>query len=129
MTKTVKIISTVLIAMLLVAMFASVAYATEEDRGPESVLSGLKNPDYSDQTDIQKLGSRIVGVIQIAGVVIAVVVILVIGIKYVIGSAEEKAEYKKTMIPYIVGAILIFAGATIVNVLYSMIIGLNSTDE
>ena len=127
MKKSVKIISTVLIAIMLIAMFSSVAYAAEN--GPESALDALKQPDYSDQNDIQNLGKRIVGVIQIAGVVIAVVVILVIGIKYVIGSAEEKAEYKKTMIPYIVGAILIFAGATIVNVLYSMIIGLNETAE
>ena len=37
-----------------------------------------------------------------------------------IGSAEEKAEYKKTMIPYLVGAILIFASTTIVNVVYNM---------
>ena len=27
------------------------------------------------------------------------------------GSAEEKAEYKKTFIPYIVGAALIFAAS------------------
>ena len=58
------------------------------------------------------------------GVIVAVVIILIIGIKYMVGSAEEKAEYKKTMIPYIVGAVLIFAGATIVNAVYNIITGL-----
>ena len=33
---------------------------------------------------------------------------------------EEKAENKKTMIPYLVGAILIFASTTIVNVVYNI---------
>ena len=34
------------------------------------------------------------------------------------GSAEEKAEYKKTMIPYLVGAILIFAASNLASMIY-----------
>jgi len=41
------------------------------------------------------------------------------------GSAEEKAEYKKTMIPYVVGAVLIFASTTIVNIVYQLANSLN----
>ncbi len=37
-----------------------------------------------------------------------------------IGSASEKAEYKKTMIPYVVGAVLVFAGTSLVKVIYSL---------
>ena len=48
------------------------------------------------------------------------ILLLVIGIKYMMGSASEKAEYKKTMIPYIVGAVLIFAGTSLVRVIYSL---------
>ena len=55
-----------------------------------------------------------------ANVNVAVVILLVLGIKYMMGSAEEKAEYKKSMIPYIVGAVLIFASTTIVGVVYDM---------
>ena len=39
------------------------------------------------------------------------------------GSAEEKAEYKKTMIPYLVGAILVFAASTIANFVYNFVSG------
>ena len=63
------------------------------------------------------------GIIQVVGVVIAVLVLMVLGVKYMMGSAEEKAEYKKTMIPYIVGAILIFAAATIANAIYNFASG------
>ena len=52
--------------------------------------------------------------------VISVVMIAVLGIKYMMGSAEEKAEYKKTMIPYIVGALLVFAGTSLVKVVYQL---------
>ena len=42
------------------------------------------------------------------------------GIKYMMGSAEEKAEYKKVMLPYIIGAVLIFAGVNIASAIYKM---------
>ena len=69
---------------------------------------------------ITKVGGNIVNIIQVVGIVIAVIVLLVIGIKYMMGSASEKAEYKKTMIPYLVGAVLVFAGTSLVKVIYSL---------
>ena len=53
------------------------------------------------------------GIIQVVGTIIAVGVLMVIGIKYMMGSAEEKAEYKKTMLPYIIGAVILFAAVNI----------------
>ena len=37
------------------------------------------------------------------------------------GSLEEKAEYKKTMIPYLVGAIIVIAAPTLAKGIFSMI--------
>ena len=42
-----------------------------------------------------------------------------LGIKYMMGSASEKAEYKKTMIPYVVGVVLLFSAAIIVQIIQS----------
>lgn len=123
MKKSLKVVSILLLVAMMLVMFTGIVNAAGS--GPADVLDSMKSPDYSDQGEITTLGQRIVGIIQVVGVVIAVVVILVIGIKYLIGSAEEKAEYKKTMIPYLVGAVLVFAGATIVNVVYNVVIGLN----
>ena len=44
--------------------------------------------------------------------------LLIIGIKYILGSVEEKAEYKQTMWPYVLGAVLIFAGAAVTDIIY-----------
>ena len=38
-----------------------------------------------------------------------------------LGSAEEKANYKQTMIPYIIGVILVFSSSTLVNAIYKAI--------
>ena len=49
---------------------------------------------------------------------------MILGIKYMIGSVEEKAEYKKTMMPYIIGTTILFAASTIVSIIYNVAIKL-----
>ena len=34
-----------------------------------------------------------------------------------VGSAEEKAQYKKDLVPYFIGAVLLFSITTIVKIL------------
>ena len=116
MKKTVKIISTILLVTMLLATIASTVYAD-----PGTTLDKINGQGGVDDTQLVTIGNKIVNIIQVVGIVVAVVILLVIGIKYMIGSASEKAEYKKTMIPYIVGAILIFAGTSIVKVIYSVL--------
>lgn len=117
MKKTVKIISTLLLVVMLVTSIAGTVFA-DTTTNVLNKLKGDSNTVNSD--DLTKVGNNIVTIIQVVGIVIAVIVLLVIGIKYMIGSASEKAEYKKTMIPYIVGALLIFAGTSLVRVIYSL---------
>ena len=69
---------------------------------------------------VETLGNQIIGILTTVGVVVAIVVLLVLGIKYMMGSASEKAEYKKTMIPYLVGAILIFGASAITKVVIAL---------
>ena len=116
MKKSIKVISTLLLTIMLVASIAGTVLAVD----PNTVLNGLNGNGNVQTNDLTKVANNIVTIIQVVGIVIAVIVLLVIGIKYMMGSASEKAEYKKTMIPYIVGALLIFAGTSIVKVVYQL---------
>lgn len=116
MKKSIKVISTLLLAIMLVTSIAGTVLAVD----PNTVLNGLNGNGNVQTNDLTKVGNNIVTIIQVVGIVISVIVLLVIGIKYMMGSASEKAEYKKTMIPYIVGAVLIFAGTSLVRVIYSL---------
>ncbi len=73
------------------------------------------NLNKGDTTGVVNIGNNILSIIQVVGTVIAVGVLMVLGIKYMMGSAEEKAEYKKTMLPYLIGAILLFAAVNLAN--------------
>lgn len=75
-------------------------------------------PKYADQTigsyRIKTMANRIIGTIQIIGSILSVAVLGILGIKYMIGSVEERAEYKKTLKAYVIGAVMVFG---IVNIL------------
>ncbi len=88
-------------------------------------LDIISNPDlYKQSTDgedndkLIDIGNIIVWVVRTIGEAISIVMLLVIGIKYILGSVEEKAEYKQSMWPYVVGAILIFSGAALTDIIY-----------
>lgn len=116
MNKKIKIVSTTLSIVLLVAMLSTISMAFD----PASIASGISGTSTKAQGSVVSIGNQIIGIITTVGVVVAVVILLVLGIKYMMGSASEKAEYKKTMIPYLVGAILIFGASAITKVIIAL---------
>ena len=68
------------------------------------------------QTAIDKV-KPIIGYITGIGMAVSVITVVVLGIKCMVGSIEERAEYKKSMLPYLIGAFLVFAISTIVSVI------------
>ena len=116
MKKVSKIFATILLVVMLMS-FASVVFAaTSVDPNTWKNQPG----DKIKTDDITNFSASLINVISIVGSAAAIITLIVLGIKYMMGSAEEKAEYKKTMIPYIVGAVLIFAGTSLVRVIYSL---------
>lgn len=117
--KTMKILTTIATILLIISMGTSIVAATS--------VGGMELSPNTDNTgDITTIGNKVMGIIQVVGTIAAVAIVMVLGIKYMMGSAEEKSEYKKTMIPYIIGAILLFAATTIANAIYNFANGMNS---
>ena len=112
--KIVATIITILIFSILFFNTTSMATLITDNYKPGE----LTEDDYGRAFE---LTGTIVNALTVIGTVVAIVGIMVIGIKYMIGSAEEKAEYKKTMVPYLVGCIFIFAITRIVSIIYSVV--------
>jgi len=89
-------------------------------------VDATENPDYfkpSDVNDMQgvdelknKIGI-ILTVITNIGMIVSVLMPAILGVKYMLGSIEEKAEFKKDMVPYLIGAVLLFSICTIIKFL------------
>jgi len=117
MKKTMKILSILLVVLMIITACGTVSAgqgAKTEEKGTGTMLEGVNIAPKKDAgKSVEGIGNSILGIIQVVGTIIAVGVLMVIGIKYMMGSAEEKAEYKKTMLPYLIGAIILFAAVNI----------------
>ena len=65
----------------------------------------------------EDIGNKILGIIQVVGTLISVGALMIMGIKYMAGSMEQKAAYKKSMLPLVIGAVLLFAAVNIVVII------------
>lgn len=110
--KKAKLVS--ILTTTLVVLFALATVVAATDIGGVVV-----NPNTDDATGVVDVGNRIVGIIQVVGTLIAVGMVLILGIKYMAGSAEEKAANKKSMVPYLIGAAMLFIGANLVKAIYT----------
>lgn len=70
--------------------------------------------------EAKKVGNRIITMISTAGSIISVIVLVILGIKYMMGSAEQKAEYKSSLMPYVIGSAIVFAASTVAGVIYQI---------
>ena len=113
MKKSVKIITTAIMIMMIILSSTMVFAATDPSK-----YDGTG--ETIDTTKVDSFGQNIISVITTIGSIASVIVLVVLGIKYMMGSAEEKAEYKKTLMPYVLGAILVFAASTIASIVYSI---------
>ena len=70
--------------------------------------------------DLKPMFENMWGFVRVIGSAISVIVIVVIGIKYIWASTEEKFEIKQTVIYYVIGAVLLFATVNIVSIVYDI---------
>ena len=85
MRKNVKMISIALVIMMLLASVSSIVFAAPDLSSKIDALGQVNASASADK--VVDFGKTIVTIMQTVGIVVAVVVLLVIGIKYMIGSA------------------------------------------
>ena len=83
-----------------------------------------KADDKIKQDNLQKMSNTLYNILLVTGILIALIVGMILGIKFIMGGIEEKAEIKTMIIPYIVGCVVVFGAFTIwkivVDILQSM---------
>lgn len=96
MKKMTKILSIVLVVIMIVSFCSPLVFADTVFK-PD----GWKDQDGGkiNDTDVKEFSASLINVIAIVGSAAAIITLIILGIKYMMGSAEEKAEYKKTLLP------------------------------
>ena len=128
MNKTLKI--AMMIAMIIATLFtfSNMSFAadnTSSGKNASGVIADINtNTSFSSASaqagELSKIAGKVIGLIQVASVVLAVILIAVFGFKFIMGSANEKADYQKSFIPLIVGLVVVFAATSIAKVIMSI---------
>lgn len=92
---------------------------------PSDITGTINNEPDIDKSFIENIEF----LIRTIGLTIAAGALMIIGIKYVTGSVEEKAEYKKTMIPYLIGCFILMGASTITPQILDIFKGANDTQD
>lgn len=115
-----------LLILIIVIFFVPTKVNADTTQNPQTeVETGIINPGNYEPPDlteddtqiITNKGATIVSVIQVVGIIVTVISLMLMGIKYMTGSIEEKADYKKSMIPYLIGVFIFFSLTQILGII------------
>ena len=107
----VKIIVSIIIGVLIVLLECQV-FAI---KAPEDI--SIKGETYGTEGLIN-FGNSVLNTIFLIGIIGTIIVLIVIGFKYMVGSTEEKAKYKSSILPYAIGMFMLFGAIPIVDTIY-----------
>ena len=113
-----KILKIITILALIIILFGSVqVFADVGD--PISDPNSWK-PIITEEPEITEKAGSVLGILMVIGILLYVISLAVLGIKYMMGSLEERADYKKSLVPYIVGIFLLAMVTSLPNLIYNI---------
>lgn len=114
MKKTFKILTVLLLAVMLIFITTHVLAA--------EIKPGELEPTFgADSSGLTEKVGKIMGMIRNIAVIASVIILMILGVKFMLGSVEEKAEYKKSFMPLIIGIILVVAATSIAAFIFDMV--------
>ena len=114
MNKSIVVKLTMLV--LIIALFSSIfCYSSSYAMG--EIISGGKDflsaSTVINTTQLHTTSNYIYNTLLAVAIVVAVIVAMVLGIQFMVASADEKAKVKEALMPFVVGCIVVFGSFTI----------------
>ncbi|MBO5479182.1 MAG: hypothetical protein J6A04_05755 [Clostridia bacterium] len=113
---------TKIVIFLLICLFViySPTYALTDPIENPGAYEPATNPT-SNNTEFIERANVVLGVIRAIGSFVAVITLMTLGIRYMLASTSDKALYKETMIPYLIGAIMVFTIPNLIGILFDIV--------
>ena len=123
--KVMKMIAIMLIALMLVAACSQIVLAT--DSTSLTQFDG-KNDKSGASSSAQNIIGALISIVQVIGVGVAIIMLIVLAIKYISAAPGDKEEIKKHAVVYVVGAIVLFAATGILQIIKSFSSNISATE-
>ena len=111
-----KQIVSLLVILLVISMIFEVNTVYAEDPGVTSIIGsmdGTSTPVEAGGTKVGGVINNVIGLLQVVGTGLSIIVITILGIKYILASPGEKADIKKSAIPIVIGCVLLFGAVNL----------------
>lgn len=129
-----KIITIILVVALLTIIFQNVIYAGGTTLGGSSFGWSAKlddittgNGDSEVVNPIDNVAGTVVTVTQVISIGVAIIMLIVLGMKYMMSAPGDRATIKKHAVVYIVGAIVMFGAAGLLGLIRNFANVINPT--
>ena len=73
-----------------------------------------------DEAQLKETSNFMYKLLMAIGIVVMLIVGTIIGIQFMVASAEDKAKVKEALVPYIVGCVVIFGAFTIWSIVVNL---------
>lgn len=116
--KVMKMLAIMLVALMVVAV-SSQAVLAKTDSSASTDLTQFDS--LGDNSGASKSAQNIIGalitIVQVIGTGVAIIMLIVLAIKYISAAPGDKADIKKHAVVYVVGSIILFAATGILQII------------
>ena len=120
--KLTKVVSILLVSVIALGLAITPVFASTTLSWDNITIESKTSPVSA---SAENVAGKILGVVQIIGVAVAVIMLIVLAIKYISAAPNDKAEIKKHAVVYVVGAIVLFAASGILGLIRQFAEGVN----
>lgn len=113
-----KILTIILIALIVLMATLPVCFAADKGKAADYMDPGGVTAKATDAAaSTQTFLWSVLGIVQVVAISLAVIMLIVLGVKYVSAAPAEKADIKQSAMIYVVGAILMFGASGIIQII------------
>lgn len=106
-----KVIVSIISIICIIVIFSTFSYALDTEKYAD-IYNGNGETD-----SINEVSGYALGLVQVIGMSVAVIGIIILGIKYMLSSPDEKATIKDKAVIYIIGAVIIFGASGLIGLI------------
>lgn len=111
----VKILAAMLTVLMLTMCMQSTVFAGDSNYlDPNSIKA---NDTTGAAASFQTAAGNVLAIVQVVAIAVAVIMLIVLAIKYISSAPNDKAEIKKHAVIYVVGAVLLFGASGILELI------------
>lgn len=113
MCKKITLVIMIILVLTNIVNFTNKVYA--RDTSISDIFDGAndfisKGEDVSEDQEekLKETSDLVYNILLVLGIGVAVIVSGILGIKFMMGSVEEKAQIKDQLVPFVIGCIVVF---------------------